>query len=54
MQLHSTFISFSALAAAVSSIPEGEYACGSFEEREVSALRAIYRCKDSWLELAET
>jgi len=41
-------------AGRCNSVPEGEYACGSFEEREVNALRAIYRCKDGRLELAET
>jgi hypothetical protein len=32
---------------------EGDYACGSFKEGEVNALRAIYRCTDGWLEIAE-
>jgi hypothetical protein len=35
-------------------VPEGDYACGSYEEKEVEAFRAIYRCKDGFLELTET
>jgi hypothetical protein len=35
-------------------LQEGDYACGSFKERDVNALRAIYRCSDGWLELVET
>ena len=41
-------------AGRCNNVPEGEYACGSFVERDVNALRAIYRSKDGWLELAET
>jgi len=43
-----------AQAGRCNNVPEGDYACGSFEERTVDAMRAIYRCKDGWLELAET
>ena len=35
-------------------LDEGDYACGSFKEKDVDALRAIYRCSDGWLELVET
>lgn len=35
-------------------VPEGGYACGSYEEKEVDAFRAIYRCKEGWLELVDT
>lgn len=37
-----------------SSLREGEYACGSFEEKGVDALRAIYRCQGGVMTLVET
>jgi hypothetical protein len=36
-----------------SGMREGEYVCGSFEEKGVDALRAIYRCQGGVLALTE-
>jgi len=41
-------------SCAAANLREGDYACGSLEERGVDAMRAIYRCTDGWLEIAET
>jgi hypothetical protein len=41
-------------AMACGGIPKGGYACGSFEDEGVDALRAIYRGHDDGLQLEDT